>query len=207
LIQRSQQAQGEIVQADANHRSFLDFNPGVSLVQIKSVRNFKSFDIQDIHRLNHGVNGKLITEILIEFAIGTLVVMGAAAELNVADHMMQAWLLPGRQLTQFVLPENNPAALARRNPALFFELQVFGGDTPHGAIIGTGRALVFKPAKLFGNHARLHPNAWGVVLGLFIFYSRGNHCISPCQEQQVVGQWLLVIRDGTFDFPIITNNK
>jgi hypothetical protein len=76
---------------------------------------------------------------------------------------MQAWLFPGRQLTQFVLPENNPAALAPGNPAFFFELLVFSGDTPHRAIIGTSRTLVIDPAKLFGNHTRLHPDARGMV--------------------------------------------
>jgi hypothetical protein len=101
--------------------------------------------------------------------------------------MMQARLFPGRQLTQFVLPENNPAALAPGNPAFFFELPVFRGDSPHGAIIGTGRTLVINPAKLFGNHARLHPDAGGGIQGLFIFYSRGNHHISPSKCQAVMG--------------------
>jgi hypothetical protein len=125
------------------------------------------------------VNGKLITEILIEFAIRAMIVMGAGAKINVTDHMMQAWLFPGGQLTQFVLPENNSAALAPGNPAFFFELLVFRGNTPHGAIIRTDRTLVINPARLLGNHTRLHPDTGGGVHGLFIFYLRGNHHFSP----------------------------
>jgi hypothetical protein len=51
------------------------------------------------HRLNHRVHGKLIIEILIEFAVAALVVMGASAEFNVADHVMQTGLFPGWQFT------------------------------------------------------------------------------------------------------------
>jgi hypothetical protein len=83
--------------------------------------------------------------------------------------MVQAGLFPGRQLAQFVLPEGNPAAFAFRDLTFFIELLVFRGNPPHGSVISTRGTLILKPAELFRDHARLHPDAGIVVLWVFRF--------------------------------------
>jgi hypothetical protein len=132
-------------------------------VQVKTMRNLKALDVQDIHRMNHGVHGKLIIEILIEFAIGALIVMGAGAKFNVADHVMQTGLFPGRVFAQFVLPEDNSAALAFWDPAVFANLLIFRSRATQGPVVGADRAPVFQPTKLVRYDTRLHPDTGGVA--------------------------------------------
>jgi hypothetical protein len=71
------------------------------------VGQFESFDIENIDRLNHGMNGVLIAEILIEFTISALIVVGAGSKFDATLHVMDTGLLPGRQLSKAILPVDN----------------------------------------------------------------------------------------------------
>jgi len=101
--------------------------------------------------------------------------------------VMETGLFPDRPFTKFVLPENDAAAFACRNPAFFSKPLVFSSRAAHGSVIGTDRTLIFKPAKLMGHYTCLHPDALRVVYRLFSFHSGGNHVHSPCQKQAVIG--------------------
>jgi hypothetical protein len=103
--------------------------------------------------------GKLIIEILIKFAAAAMIIMRAGPECNMTDHMVQAGLLPDRQLAQFVFPEGNPAAFALSDLTIFIELLVLRGNPSHGSVISARGALVLKLAKLFRDYPRLHPDA------------------------------------------------
>jgi len=96
-------------------------------MKIIAVGHFKTFDTEDIDRPHHGMNGILITEILIEFTIAALIAMGAGAKTNAAFQVVQAGSLPLRKLTESIFPENDLPALAWRYLALLFELAVHAG--------------------------------------------------------------------------------
>ena len=64
-------------------------------MEVIAVGYFETFYIEDINRLNHGVNRVLVAEILIELTVAALIVMGAGSKLNAFFHVMQTRLLRG----------------------------------------------------------------------------------------------------------------
>jgi hypothetical protein len=88
--------------------------------------------------------------------------MGAGAEFNMADHVMQTGLFPGRHFPQSILPENNAAAFAFWKSAFLANPLVFCSRAAHRPVVGADRTLVFQPTKLMGHNTRLHPDTGGV---------------------------------------------
>ena len=131
--------------------------------------NFKPFNIQDINRPHHGVHRVLITEILIELTITALVIMGTGTKINATFHMMQAGLLPGRQLSQTILPINDPTASALGDFTQLPGPAVFPGGAPQGPIKSTGLALIINITKFMADYPGLHPDAGGGRIAAIIF--------------------------------------
>ena len=67
----------------------------------------RPFDVDQIDRLDRCMDGELIKEILIKFAIGAVVFIGAGPVFDAPFHVMQAGTFPGRTFLQFVLPGND----------------------------------------------------------------------------------------------------
>ena len=87
----------------------------------------KPLDIENINRPHHSMHRVLITEILVEFTVAALIIMGAGPEVNTSFHMMQAGLLPGRQVSQSIFPINDITTFARWDFTLLTQPAVFAG--------------------------------------------------------------------------------
>jgi hypothetical protein len=94
--------------------------------------------------------------------------------------MMQAGLLPGRQIAQSIFPINDPAAFTLGNSPLLSQHAVFSGSAPHRPVISTGLTMIIDFAILAANHPGLHPDAVGVILGGIRFNLIGFHFSKPC---------------------------
>jgi hypothetical protein len=93
--------------------------------------------------------------------------------------MMQAGLLPGRQLSQTIFPINDPAAFALGDFTRLPKPAVFSGGAPQGPIKSTGLALIINVTKFMVHHPGLHPDAGGAVFRSSINFSIGFHFPKP----------------------------
>jgi hypothetical protein len=117
---------------------------------------------------------------LIEFTVAALIIMGAGPKVDASFHMMQAGLLPGRQVSQSIFPIDDPAAFAFGNFTFLTQLVVFSGGAPQGPIKSAGLAVIIDSAKFAADHPGLHPDAGGAVLGGICNFSIGFHFSKPC---------------------------
>jgi hypothetical protein len=70
--------------------SIFDPDPGMSAVEIVPLWNLDPLDLKDVHRSHHRIDGVLIIEVLIEFAPGAIIVIGAELEGDFAPHVVKA---------------------------------------------------------------------------------------------------------------------
>jgi hypothetical protein len=139
----------------------------MTAVQVIAMGQFKPFYVENIDRPHHGMHRILVAEILIEFAIAALVVMGAGSKINAPFHVVQTGLLPGRQLAQAIFPENDPAPPAGRSLTLLQMLLVFTRHAPQGPVKPTGLAMIVGLAIFAPNHPGLLPDAGMLSGGIF----------------------------------------
>jgi hypothetical protein len=104
--------------------------------------HFKALDIENVNRLDHSMDGVLIAEVLIEFAISALIVMGAGSIVNASLHVVQTGLLPGRQFSQAVLPIDNFTPASGRGLTLLLQAPVFTRCAPQGPVQTAGFTMI-----------------------------------------------------------------
>jgi hypothetical protein len=59
-------------------------------VKIVSLRQLDPLDIVQLHRPDHGVDGELVVEILVEITVAAEVIMGAGPKIDSPLHVVQA---------------------------------------------------------------------------------------------------------------------
>jgi hypothetical protein len=124
------------------------------------------------------MHGVLVAEILIEFTIPALIIMGAGSKINPSLHVVHTGLFPGWQLSQTVFPEYNFTSAARRRLTQLPRTPVFARSTLQGPIESAGFAMIVCSTIPAPNHPGLLPEAGGVRFGIHMFRAFGIHGIS-----------------------------
>jgi hypothetical protein len=79
-VKRPQKTLGKLVYPHPHCSAFFHLDPGVSGMEIITLRDSKPFDVQHVNRTNNGVHDVLIVKVLIEIAIGAPIIVGACPE-------------------------------------------------------------------------------------------------------------------------------
>jgi hypothetical protein len=66
-------------------------------MEIVPVWDLNTFDIDEVDRSDHSMDGVLIVKILIKFAVSTFVFPVASPEIDAFFHMVKAWAFPWRE--------------------------------------------------------------------------------------------------------------
>ena len=136
-------------------------------------------NVKNIDRPHHGVHHVLITEILIEFTVAALIIMGAGTEIDASFHVMQAGLFPGRQIAQSIFPVYDLAAFTPGYVTLLVQPTVFSGRAPQGPVKSASLAMIINLAIFVAHNPGLHPDAGGAALGGILNFSIGFHFSKP----------------------------
>jgi hypothetical protein len=92
-IKRPQETESKVINAYPDRGSLFDLDPGMSIVEIVTLRNLEPLHLQDIHRPYNCVDRVLIIEVLIKLAFAAKVVVGARFELNPPLQVVKTWPL------------------------------------------------------------------------------------------------------------------
>jgi hypothetical protein len=96
-VKRPQKPESKVVDAYPDGGSFLDLDPGMSVVEIVSLRYRDSLYFQHTHRPHHRMDGVFVIEVLIEFAPAAHVVVRAQLKGNPSLQVVKTWPLGRRQ--------------------------------------------------------------------------------------------------------------
>jgi hypothetical protein len=162
-VKRPQDPPTKIVQSHPDATVLFEPYPGMAGMKVISLGDLHPFGRQQFHRPHDGVYGELILEKLIKLTIPAVIIVGACPEIDACLHGVNTGLLPGRTLAKDVLPKYQVIPSAEKGlpvvPAAIIFLHNLSQDPVKPAFM----TPVVKPAHLFPNRPRLHPDAFGTA--------------------------------------------